>query len=192
MKITVELRLTDVEENQLAHIVQCSREELGAKMTGYAEAAAMEYVRMFLGQKVFTRGTDYREYRLVLLIKHAFGDRIPSQQTICNLFQTTTAQARSLVRSVTSRFQYDLHSAMEMTARDVLGKATRNNDEADWLVTIDNEAIVGQLNRKLAHIRGRLPPISRKQNTLSEYVIPRSSCEELKKSFGLEGEKNDA
>lgn len=69
---------------------------------------------MFIGQRVFTRGRDIQEYRLFLLIRGPFGNTIPDDQMVCDLFQTTT-QSRALVRSVMSKYQYELSQAIILT-----------------------------------------------------------------------------
>jgi len=37
---------------------------------------------MFIGQQVFTRGADIREYRLFLLIEQPFDAHIPDEQRV--------------------------------------------------------------------------------------------------------------
>ncbi|HYM60686.1 MAG TPA: hypothetical protein VEZ11_07320, partial [Thermoanaerobaculia bacterium] len=115
MKITVDLDLSDPETKQLAGTLGCSVKDLPAKLSDSCSAAAEEYARMFLGQKVFTRGSDIQEYRLFLLIRHAFGGSIPDEQHISDLFQTTASQSGSLIRSVMSKFQYELRQVIDAT-----------------------------------------------------------------------------
>ncbi|HEY8788095.1 MAG TPA: hypothetical protein VIM10_03025 [Actinopolymorphaceae bacterium] len=91
------------ERKQLAATLGCDAKDLTKTLKAYGEAASEEYVRMILGQKVFTRGTDIREYRLSLLITHVFGGRLPSEQLISALFQTTATQSRALLRAVMSK-----------------------------------------------------------------------------------------
>src|SRR5437870_118915 len=97
--------LSTEERAQLAGILGCKDAELDATFAPFARAAAEEYARMFLGQRVFTRGSDLREYRLLLLMRDVF-KRIPDDQEVSNLFQTTSSQCRSVIRSVISKYQY--------------------------------------------------------------------------------------
>lgn len=96
MPITIELGLADEERNQLAGILKCSPGELDATLEPYARSALEEYGRMFIGQRVFTRGADIQVYRLFLLIKGPFDNQIPDEQIVSDLFQTTANQSRSL------------------------------------------------------------------------------------------------
>jgi hypothetical protein len=82
MTISAEVRLSPQEQDLLAGILHTSVEELDAILRGYATAALEEYCRMALGQKVFTRVQDMKEYRLYLLIKEVFQNRIPDDQKI--------------------------------------------------------------------------------------------------------------
>ena len=179
MPVTFEVQLTDDEQEQLANIMQIGVTDLDAALTPYARAALQEYVRMFLGQKVFTRGSDIHEYRLSLLIREAFDNEIPDEQTVCNLFQTTATQSRSLIRSVMSKYQYDLHSAIERTLRAEIEGAEQEEEDGDWILTTNSENVVEALNRRLASIDGSLPQISKQRGSVSSYVIKPSSYQRL-------------
>jgi hypothetical protein len=72
----------------LAEILGSSPDQVEDKLAPYVSAAATEYIEMFLGRRVFTRGQDIREYRLFLLMRGVFG-RLPDEQEVSDLFQTT-------------------------------------------------------------------------------------------------------
>src|SRR5712691_6911431 len=128
MPISVSLSLTDEEKNQLAAILGCDLAGLDNVLSAYGSAALEEYARMFLGQRVFTRGSDIREYRVFLLIRHAFGNRFPNDQKLCDLFQTRLTEARSLIRAVSAKYQYELHDAREATLKSILTAAQQQGD----------------------------------------------------------------
>src|SRR5665213_2073062 len=97
MKRNNVMDLSADDRKQLAAIFDCDLASLDATLAKYHSAAEEEYVRMILGQRVFTRGTDIREYRMLLLIQHVFANRLPTERTICALFQTSTTQGRAPV-----------------------------------------------------------------------------------------------
>lgn len=167
------------ERQQLAATLGCSESAVDGEMKKYSEAATEEYMRMVLGQRVFTRGTDMREYRLYLLIKHVFAGRLPTEQQISSLFQTTTSQSRALLRAVMSKYQYELQDAINGTLRDELKKAQNDPNDGGYLITVDSENVIEAFNRKLAAIDGTLPQITKERNTVSTFVIPNSSHEKL-------------
>lgn len=169
------------EKRQLAATLGCDSKDLHRSLKGYGEAATEEYVRMILGQKVFTRGTDIREYRLSLLITHVFAGRLPSEQTISALFQTTAAQSRALLRAVMSKYQYELQDAIRASLRDELHRATQQQSE--WLLICDSDNIIEALNREVAKINGELPPITRSRGTVGAYDIANSTYQALLTRF---------
>ena len=95
MTVAFDIPLTAEDRAQLAGIIACSPEELDERLSNYAKAAAAEYVEMFLGRKVFTRGSDIREYRLFLLIREVFG-RLPTEQQVSDLFRPLRRRAVGL------------------------------------------------------------------------------------------------
>ena len=140
---------------------------------------------MMLGQRVFTRGSDIREYRLFLLISHVF-DALPDERTISALFQTTTTQSRGLLRAVMSKYQYELQAAIRQTLEAKLRTAARDPREPDtWNITINSENVIEALNREVAAIDGTLPQISKARGTVSTYEVPNSSYEQLRLRFGF-------
>jgi hypothetical protein len=181
--IEVDLNLLDAEQIQLAGILKCDVGEIESTLSPYAEAALEEYARMFIGQRVFTRGADIREYRLFLLVKGPFGNRIPDEQQVSDLFQTTASQSRSLIRSVMSKFQYELQDAINASLKRAVEEAEIDGD--DWSVTVNSENIVESLNRVIGSIDGTLPQIEKKRGTVSNYALKRSAYVRLCEHFGL-------
>ena len=179
----IEIPLSDLEKSQLAMILGANPQDLQAKLEAVAKAAIQEYIRMFLEQKVFTRGSDFQEYRLYLLIRELFNNFVPSEQQVCALFQVTTNGARSMIRSVLSKYQYDLHSAYSASLARILDEAQSLEDGDDYEVVVHAQSLIDGLNRTLAEKNGALPAIARKKGTVSTYVIRPSSCDELKLAY---------
>jgi hypothetical protein len=179
MHVAFDIALTSQEEQQLAGILKTTTDDLASLLAPYCLAAAEEQVRMILGQKVFTRGSDVREYRLFLLIRYAFNGRIPDEQAVSDLFQTTVTQSRSLIRSVMSKFQYELSEAIETTLRFYVSSATLDAPDSDYCIMLNSESIVEAINRRLASIDGSLPQITKKRGTVANYIIRPSSLNRL-------------
>lgn len=180
---TVDLPLTEDEVRQLAGILACEREDLEATLQLVASAALQEYTRMFLGQKVFTRGSDILEYRLFLLMRELFNNAVPNEERVCALFQATTSNARALIRSVLSKYQYDLHDALSGSLRATLDSAHRVEEDGDYEVTVNAQSLVDGLNRALAERNGSLPSIVKKRGTVCTYVIRPSAFDELRAAY---------
>jgi hypothetical protein len=171
--------LRDDEAEKLAGILGCPRNQLDNTLSAYASASLQEYIGMILGQKVFTRGADIREYRLFLLIQHAFGNQLPDEQKICDLFQTTVSQSRALIRSVMSKYQYDLSAAIRTTITNTIVAAVQVEEGGDYEFTVNSENVVDAMNRALASIDGTLPQVIKKKGTVTSYVLKPSSRDEL-------------
>lgn len=182
--VNFEISLDDHEETLLRHILQLGdSENLEGILNDYAKASFEEYIRMFMGQKVFTRGSDFKEYRLFLIIKNALQERIPNEEKVSSLFQLTSTESRSLIRSVMSKYQYELNAAIENSLKEVLESADVTDDPHSFVGT---ENIVTQLNRILSNIDGTLQPITKKSNTTSIYEIKPSSFSRLTDRLGVQ------
>jgi hypothetical protein len=181
--INFDIDLTEYEEELLGQILQLSDDEvLEEVLNEYAKASFEEYIRMFMGQKVFTRGSDFKEYRLFLIIKNALQERIPNEEKVSSLFQLTSTESRSLIRSVMSKYQYELNGAIENSLKEALESADLTVNPHTFKGT---ENIITQLNRILSNIDGTLQPISKKSNTTSIYEIKPSSFNRLAEKLGI-------
>ena len=151
------MSLTRAERAQLAATLGCDVRALNATLHAYNDAAAEEYARMMLGQRVFTRGSDIREYRLFLLVVHVF-NALPDERTISALFQTTTTQSRGLLRAVMSKYQYELQAAIRQTLEAKLRAAAPDpRAPGTWNITVNSHNVIEALNREIAAIDGTLP-----------------------------------
>jgi len=171
----------------LAEILGCSAEDLEETLEPYARAAAAEYLEMFLGRKVYTRGSDIREYRLFLLMREVF-KRLPTEQEVSDLFQTTETQSRSLIRSVMSKYQYELTEVLSKSMEKALEDAAQdlNAEEGDdWYITVSSEYIIEALNRLVAQCDGTLTRIVLRKGTASSYVIRPATRTALREALGL-------
>lgn len=187
MPISFELRAGKEDSEMLAEILDCPPEDLEEMLQPYARAAAAEYVEMFLGRKVFTRGSDIREYRLFLLMREVF-NQLPTEQEVSDLFQTTETQSRSLIRSVMSKYQYELTEVLNKSMKNALEAAAQDlnsEEDDDWYITVSSEYIVEALNRLIAQRDGTLTRIVLRKGTASSYVIKPSTRSELRAALGL-------
>ncbi|OSC31539.1 hypothetical protein B8W69_03575 [Mycobacterium vulneris] len=165
---------TPEERTQLASVLGCSIDEIDDRIKGFVAAAHEEYVRMMLGQHVYSRGQDIKVYRLCLLIKHAFGE-IPTEGEVSAIFQTTTTESRSLLRAVRAKYQYELRQATHDTMARVFTQATQDADADTWSLICGSENIIEEMNDAIARYNGALPKIKRAAGTAGQYVIEAST-----------------
>lgn len=186
MQLTTTIQLSTAEEAEIAAILGCPPAQLNAKLDEYLAAAIKEYLSMFRGQKVFKRGSDMLEYRLFLLIETAFGGHIPDERTVSSLFQTSLTESRSLIRSVISKYQYQLKAYIEATLRTALTSASRQNTGDHYAVVINSQNVVDELNKALADIDGNLASVAKRKGSVSTYEIAPSSYNGLCNRLGVQ------
>lgn len=187
MRLNFEIEFGDDEVELLKNIFSCNEDELELKISLVAKAATEEYVRTFLGQKVFTRGQDMKEYRLFLLITHLFEGQIPDENTITTLFQTTNTESKSLLKSVLAKYQYSLKVAIDNSIKLALESCIPPEDDQDYY-TVSNVSIniIEEMNKILGAMDGTLTQITRKRSTLGTYEIMRSSYSRLCEEYEIE------
>ena len=144
-----------------------------------------EYLAMFRGQKIFKRGSDMLEFRLLLLIENAFDGEIPDERTVSSLFQTTLTESRSLIRSVMSKYQYQLRTHVERTLRTCLSNARRPDDTQSYTVVIKSQSVVDELNKALADIDGNLTSVIKKKGSVSTFEIAPASYARLREKYAV-------
>lgn len=172
------MNLSAEEQKQLAEVVGCEVDDLPHRIEPFKEAAAEEYFRMILGQRVFTRGSDLREYRLLLLIRHVY-KRLPDESEISAVFQTTSTQSRSLLRAVMSKYQYELAETTRTTLKGLLDNAKAvQGGGAEVMLHAEN--LADSMNQLLAHKNGYHTPVKRKAGTTAVYEISKDSLKALK------------
>lgn len=185
MDIESQVTINNDEKEELAAILDCNVDRLEEELHPIASAAVLEYVTMILGQKVFKRGSDMLEYRLYLLIKYRFGNKIPDEQQVCRLFQCTNSESRSLIRSVMSKYQYSLKEATETSIKEAVESAKRAEGETKYSVVINSKTVIDELNRTLAELDGTLPSVRKQTGSVSTFEIAPSAYKKLTEHFGL-------
>ena len=148
------------------------------------QAAFTEYIQMMLGEKVFTRGSDIREYRLLLLIKTLYRGNIPSEQQVSDLFQTTTSESKSLLRAVFAKYKNELkeilNSTMILYLENVDKITSFEMRESKYIYITDLAREVSEeMNRILSKQAGDIELLIKKRNTANTYFMPYTSYNKL-------------
>jgi hypothetical protein len=174
--------LEATERARLRQVLNCTDAELEKKLEPYATAALDEYVRMFIGARVFTRGSDIREYRLLLLMENVW-KRVPADNEVSALFQTTASQSRALIRAVLSKFRYDLACPLETSLKSVVEDAKRIT-ESDLQLVIRSANLVDAINDRIQELDATLPRLVGGEG-VATYRLRQSAYEALCDAFGL-------
>ncbi len=89
----------------------------------------------------------------------------------------TVSESRSLLRSVISKYQYELKDALNNTLIDTIIKARNATNCYD--IDIRNDIIASELNRIIGLVDGNLPPVTRKKGAITVREIKPSAYEKL-------------
>ncbi|HEV3047019.1 MAG TPA: hypothetical protein VGY13_06615 [Solirubrobacteraceae bacterium] len=129
-----------------------------------------------------------REYRLYLLIRHVYRERLPSESEVSALFQTTTSQSRSLIRAVASKYQYELADVRDATLKAAIERIHSLKGAAagdDSYLEEQSEFVIEALNALVGRLDGTLTRLIRSQGTASSYVVKPATRRRLREHFGL-------
>jgi hypothetical protein len=160
--------------------------ELELRLSTIGKAALSEYNRMILGQRVFTRGKDILEHRLLNLIKFHFNGQIPSELQISALFQITATESRGLIRSITSKYQYELTTIINQALTALLrDQAMINAADNNVKMPLNNLFFKDELNKVLSTINSKLPMVEKDPKTNGMYTIQPSSYSQLCQHFQI-------
>lgn len=184
MRLRFDIDIAD--EAELANIIGCESHELNDKLNSFGKASILEYLAMIQGIKVFKRGSDILEYRLFLLVDNVFEGKIPDEQIISKLFQTTASESKSYLRSIISKYQYQLKHAIDETLKVILLNAEIQEAIGPYSITLNSVNVIEELNKKLAAIDGTLASVSKKRGSVSTYEVTKSSYEALCHSLQIQ------
>lgn len=179
MDITTAINLTGPERERLRTIFACADDvALEAKLGEVSRAALQEHLDMFLGAGSFTRGSDFREHRLAMLILHTFGGTIPSETVVSRMFQSTRPVSRSLIRAVMSKYQIRLEAAVKQTLFALVnGAAAQGNDHHK--IICDSPALIEQLNLILGALAAPHRPIAPIATEAGRYTVDNAARADL-------------
>ncbi|SKA68557.1 hypothetical protein SAMN03097719_1771 [Pantoea ananatis] len=175
-----------INEDELTNILGCEDNELNDKINQFAKASILEYLAMIQGIKVFKRGSDILEYRLFLLVDNVFDGKIPDEQVISKLFQTTATESRGFLRSIISKYQYKLKSAIDETIKAILLTAECPTPLGPLNITLNSTNVIEELNKKLSTIDGTMTSVIKKRGSVATYEVTRSSYEALCNSLQIQ------
>lgn len=146
-------------------------------------AALSEYREMFLGMGLPARADEIQQHRLYYLIKHYFGQRLPSEAEVSSMFQLTQSRSRSLIRFVMTRFHYDLEKEIRNTLKETIEKAEFHEDSRKWRVVIHSDNVLEELNRIIGMVAPKFDPVRKVRSMSRTYSISEDSYAELRKHF---------
>lgn len=185
MRITIDMDISASDQKALMTALGCKAADLEANLGRHAKAALREYIECYLGRRAFSRGSDILEHRLVLLVHHAFEDKIPDDACVSRLFQTTLSASRTLIRNSLSKYRFQLEAAANASAKLLLEKVTwAGAGTSTYHTKAAAPNIIEVLNQRLVAEEPTLKVIARVPDSAGTYAINQYSYDKLCDVFG--------
>ena len=170
MDIHTQVEISDSEITPLCAALGCAPDQLSERMSEIGRAALREYVEMLLGDNIL-RSPENRERRLLTWILHANDGVIPDEGHVSRIFNITLSSARSLLRTVISRYRKQMTAATEAAAKNILSNCGDEDENGLRRVSVNNPVIIEYLNGRLAQSNGKIERIRLENNTSSTYLV---------------------
>ncbi len=184
MKLTIDMELSDSDKKMLCATLGCNLTALNDTLTGHALAAIHEYVEAYLARRAFSKGSDILEYRLALLIQHAFGNKIPDDLTVSRLLQRTPASSRTVIRNTLSKYRYQLDAAEVESVKALLESADWAGGGSDICRVNASRNLVEVMNQRLRAEESTLKQVLHDAGSVGLYAIREHTYNKLCKLFG--------
>lgn len=184
--VTTNIELSAAERSRLRAIFGSPDDAaLDAKLGEIARASLQEHLDMFLGTGAFTRGSDFREHRLAMLVLHAFNRTIPNEAVVSRMFQSTRSGSRALLRAMMSKYQIRLEEAVTSTLVELV-KSAEPYGNVLHRFTCDSPVLIDQLNQLLAALPDAHAPISAMADQAGRYGVDNAALLALRKELKVQ------
>lgn len=190
MEVTIDLcEIFDEKDIERLEILFSSHNpsEFENKMQKIILSALFEYKEMLLGRGIPSRADDIQQYRLVGLIKHYFGDALPSEEDVSSMFQLTPSKSKTLIRNVRTRFRYDLEDKISNTTKSLLESVTPH-ETSDFTVVIKSDYALEELKRNIAYHAPENETLTKFSGGARVYIIKGDTCRILCDEMGVDFE----
>lgn len=149
------------------------------------ESSFSEYVEMIMGSKNFTRGEDFKEYRLSKIISNLYKDSLPGEKEVSQLFVVTNTSGRSLLKNTLTKYSSEMEDTIEAGIKRMLASAKFCDGIFELLILSKyiQELIHSDLEM---NFNEQLKPMVRKRETLNVYQISIQSLIYLYHKYELE------
>lgn len=156
--------------------------QLAKALGPFAKAALAEYLDLFSGRRVPGRIADQEQNRLLYLAEHAFDGRLPDPDIVADMFQKTSAAAKTLVRNTATRFRHELKVSMDGAVWAVMLRARGDGD--DWVVEIRDLAMVEHIHELIRRGPGNPQGMKASSGELHVYELDAETMETLLAAIG--------
>lgn len=145
------------------------------------ESAKDEYITQFLDDGNKNSVGEIRQYRLFLLVKHVFKGKIPSEIEVASIFKIPLSSAKTLIKNMKSRYQFEMESYFKDTVKDILDVITDDDlvDDEYYKLNIRSRYMLSEMNQLIEFKDQNCEKIKRFNSVSSFYKISKKSKELL-------------
>lgn len=169
MKVT----LASISSAEARRALRCSAADVDRLRAGLAEAASEEYANMVNGQYTLNTVSAAREYRLFLVIKHAYPNSIPAPEVVASLFRMSASQGRMLLSAVLRKYREELRANTRSETKGLIGGLVIK--EGEGRIPISAGYLVDAMNAEISDLGANLRKVSLVSGTASIYKIPKDT-----------------
>lgn len=177
IKFTIEV--DGPKQERLLRALNCQEPKLTEELAYYAKAALSEYIEMFCGISSIRTIGDVREQRLLQIMLADEGRELPTDPIVSRLFHITYVQARTLLRSVFEKRDFEMRVRLQNACIAAVQKVDQTVNP--HTLTIKNPRVYEALDRILAEA-GNVPLLTR-TNSASVYQVDKNSLPVLQQYF---------
>ncbi|MTC74052.1 hypothetical protein GKR75_07150 [Providencia sp. wls1919] len=180
MNINFDLTTQDMnqeKEELLKIILKIDDAKFQDTLNKVAKASFLEYLLMMTETGMPNRADEIRQNRLLLLIQHYFGDKLPTEADLSTIFRLTQSQSKTLLANTVSRFKHTLDSTLINTMKLIIESAEKSNEL--YLVVINSDIVKDELNKLITQKQPTLKPITKRKGSAGQFEISEDSYELL-------------
>ncbi|MDE5418009.1 hypothetical protein L3049_08310 [Labilibaculum sp. DW002] len=182
MEITI--TLTDEQKKRLKSIFNFVENYNETEvLENIMKAAKEEYIVQFLDDGNKNSVGEIRQFRLFLLVKHVFKGKIPSEIEVASIFKIPQTSAKTLIKNMKSRYQFEMESYFKGTIKDILDVISEDDleDEEYYKFNIRSAYMYSEMNQIIELKDQNCEKIKRYNSVSSYYKISKKSKELLEK-----------
>jgi len=180
--------MSDVQQN-LEEIVKKLKLEndenkINSIESAIKDAAIEEYKTMMNGDKLISTITEWREYRLFLLIKNVKKEEILNDKNVSRIFQISESSARNLLRNVMIKYGSDsiIEGVKIKIIKDILEQHNINDADAEYNFVCRSQIVIDWLNEMLEE-KPTIDRIAKRQRSVSNYYMNRDAYLEIQRQL---------
>jgi len=173
MKVEIEVNLTENDKKRLKSIFTYLNNYNETEIIeGILLAAKNEYLDQFLKDGNRSTVGEIRQHKLFLLVQDVYKGRIPSEVEVASIFKIPISGAKTLIRNMRSRYQFEIEDYLKKTINDILDQIDEDKVEDGYFhFYIRSSFMYGEMNQIIELKDQNCEKIKKYNNISSLYKI---------------------